>query len=417
MQRDRDEHSTLPRLILLCCLALCFRATPLLAQELRVTGVSVGPDGRFHLQHLADTESYYILYRGDSLTNIVLPLDSAIGQASQGQLGDLTATASRGSAFYRVRKIPLNQPLDTDGDGIDDAWELIHRRPGSALNNLDANEDHDGNGVPDLQDWQSERLPTVDFVLRTTSVREGQSTITVEMKLSKSYSGFVQYEVTGSASAGTDYRPMTGNLLIDGTNALVSLSLLDDLVIEDTEVILLTLKSSDAVPAKYSLGSVFSHVVLIGDNDSRWQGQFIRDGLKLPFELTVAQRGTNIQAALVSDGTGGFPSGTWPVSMQIREGTFSADIGPILLSETNSLVNVAMVRQIHLEATTPANLSEVSDLGPTLEGVMREEILAPDPADQHLGRVGDRAILGRFILQKVPSNLPRNDPKLSILPP
>jgi Calx-beta domain len=412
------NEQTRPMLMLLLCgLAVAFSATRLLSQEFRITGATISPDGRLHLEHGADADSYYVLYRGSNLRNIVLPIDLAIGQGPQGRFEDLAITTSIGAAFYRVQKISLSHPLDTDGDGIDDVWELTHRRPGSALNKLDANEDHDGNGVPDLLDWQRERLPSISFIQRTSSAREGQGTLAVEIRLNNAYSGFVQFGVTGTAMAGTDYRPVTGNLVVNGTNALVTLSLLDDLEIEDTKTILLTLRTSDAVPAKYSLGTAFSHVVLLEDNDHRWQGQFVRDGLRLPFELTVAQRGTNIQAALVSDGSGGVPSGTWPVSMRVGGGTFAADIGPIVLPENNSLVNVGMVRLIHLEAAVPINAFEVATLGPTIEGIMREEIVIPNPSYQHLSRIGNRAILGTFTLQMVPSNLPRNDPALSVLTP
>lgn len=46
----------------------------LMAQEFRVTSIALGPDGRPQIQHEAETNYYYILYRGP-LTNIVMVPD------------------------------------------------------------------------------------------------------------------------------------------------------------------------------------------------------------------------------------------------------------------------------------------------------------------------------------------------------
>jgi alpha-tubulin suppressor-like RCC1 family protein len=51
-----------------------------------------------------------------------------------------------------VEKVLVSARRDTDGDGLPDAFELSYRQPGAALNPNDANEDHNGNGVPDRID-------------------------------------------------------------------------------------------------------------------------------------------------------------------------------------------------------------------------------------------------------------------------
>jgi hypothetical protein len=62
------------------------------------------------------------------------------------------------TAFYRVEQVPLLTPRDTDGDGLEDIWELLHRHMGAALNASDADEDHTGNGIPDRWDCLRESL-------------------------------------------------------------------------------------------------------------------------------------------------------------------------------------------------------------------------------------------------------------------
>lgn len=56
-------------------------------------------------------------------------------------------------AFYRVRSASVFTPLDTDGDGIDDIYELL--RPGilDPLDPSDADLDPDGNGLNHLQEY------------------------------------------------------------------------------------------------------------------------------------------------------------------------------------------------------------------------------------------------------------------------
>jgi hypothetical protein len=76
-----------------------------------VLGLQLAPDGALWI----GTE-----------TNGLLRLRDGHAESFTRQHGLLADTA----AFYRVRRVPLSQPLDTDGDGIDDAWELRFRRSG-----------------------------------------------------------------------------------------------------------------------------------------------------------------------------------------------------------------------------------------------------------------------------------------------
>lgn len=112
------------------------------AVEFWITDMSVGGDGKFHLQHTASATNYYILYRGETVTNINLPTVMALGQDGLGQLTDPALAMTNFAAFYRVRALPLSQPLDSDGDGFDDVNEL--QRGTNPLN-----PDSDGDGWDD----------------------------------------------------------------------------------------------------------------------------------------------------------------------------------------------------------------------------------------------------------------------------
>ena len=112
---------------------------------------SISPQaGRSEVRFPGDTGFYYILWRGDSVTDIRLVTDLALSSGAQSLLTDTNAT--NGTQFYRVEKVPLTSLRDTDGDGISDAWELLYRHQGAALNAADADADHDSNGIADKTD-------------------------------------------------------------------------------------------------------------------------------------------------------------------------------------------------------------------------------------------------------------------------
>jgi hypothetical protein len=110
--------------------------TPLLSVERRI---SLSSENKLHIEHTANPGHYYILYRGDDPAHIHLAVDLREAMGSSGILID-PAPPPR-EAFYWVREVPLNAPLDTDGDGIDDVTEL---RSGTDP----LRDDSDGGGRP-----------------------------------------------------------------------------------------------------------------------------------------------------------------------------------------------------------------------------------------------------------------------------
>src|SRR5436190_8320549 len=84
--------------------------------QLRITEFDLS-GGKVHLSHTSDVTQYYILYRGDTVTAITFPRSMHLGAAAeQSFLDDIPNSKS---AFFRILGVPLNQPRDSDGDGID----------------------------------------------------------------------------------------------------------------------------------------------------------------------------------------------------------------------------------------------------------------------------------------------------------
>jgi hypothetical protein len=114
-----------PCLSRLCVVLLLF-LSPLVsvcdAQSFAITGITRNGSGGFDLHYGSDTNSYYLLLEGPSISSITVPSRVALGIAGVAEFRSLPASAP--SAFYRIRRIPLSQPFDTDGDGLDDVTEL-----------------------------------------------------------------------------------------------------------------------------------------------------------------------------------------------------------------------------------------------------------------------------------------------------
>ncbi len=112
-------------------------------------------NGLLHLVYPANTNDYYLLYAGPTLTTVTNPIAMRLGTDTPNEfvaadvrrltypstplpelfldgasLRRLLREGGLPSSFYRLREVPLARPLDVDGDGFDDLTE--YRNP--ALN-------------------------------------------------------------------------------------------------------------------------------------------------------------------------------------------------------------------------------------------------------------------------------------------
>ncbi len=129
---------------------------------LRILHEVIGGDGKLRVS-FAPTRgtAYYVLYRGESVTRIDTPVALKLsGNSSSQELIDPSPIGTHGMAFYRIREVPIDQPLDSDGDGIDDIYELRHPRFLNPLNPTDAALDYDHDGKSNLQEYLAGTDPT-----------------------------------------------------------------------------------------------------------------------------------------------------------------------------------------------------------------------------------------------------------------
>jgi hypothetical protein len=88
------------------------------AQNFRIKEISIDQANRVDLHHEADTNSYYILFQGETVTNIAVAVDIGLGVPNTGELVAPPAVL----ALYLIRRASIARPVDTDGDGIDDVY-------------------------------------------------------------------------------------------------------------------------------------------------------------------------------------------------------------------------------------------------------------------------------------------------------
>lgn len=132
----------------------------------RILDLEATAEGRLRIQHSVPADHYFILLGGTDAARISTPLAF---QLSGSGAGTMEATLSpTGSAFFQVRAVPESAPLDLDGDGMDDRFELLWRPLLNALDPADAHQDPDGDGLTTFEEYLRGTDPSTANALATT---------------------------------------------------------------------------------------------------------------------------------------------------------------------------------------------------------------------------------------------------------
>jgi hypothetical protein len=132
--------------------AFAISAVGLSAQNFAIKEFSVDQAGLIRLRNESDPSFYYVLYRGDQVTALIFARDIAFGQAGTLEFND--RTEGKPTGFFRVQRVPVSSPVDTDRDGIDDVYELRHAGILHPINPTDAAQDPDRDGVSNLDEYK-----------------------------------------------------------------------------------------------------------------------------------------------------------------------------------------------------------------------------------------------------------------------
>lgn len=322
-----------------------------------------------------------------------------------------------GPRFYRVHAT-LASGSDTDGDGLTDAREAL-------LGTDPSNPDSDGDlfsdgievnqGTDPLNAAVSPALsaqPSVWFARSDTRAQEGDGRIPITLQTDRPFKGTVAFRVAEISNArisgdSGDVAPLTGQLVVNGTNATLAVDCLDDTAIEGTKILVIDLQ--DDPGGRYHVGPIPRHTLMLFDNDAYWNGVLARGNAELHFRLRLLQKGNTFTAALVSSldpkqaggapGIGTIPPGEWPVTVTRTSDRFEAVSDPISFS-TSLVFKGDLSRRLTLRAIPPAD-PENPDVPYKLTdklivGTYRDRLTAADTQLQYL----NREIEGAFILMK-----------------
>jgi hypothetical protein len=126
------------------------------AQSFRIESSQLGPQSQPSFSMPSDTNSYYRLLGGEQITN----LQNVIALSLSDTLVSPQAPTNA-QFFYRAQRIALAAPHDSDGDGIDDLWEL-----GNGLDPLDPSDAarlDPGDTRSWLEIYNDEKADTFDY--------------------------------------------------------------------------------------------------------------------------------------------------------------------------------------------------------------------------------------------------------------
>ena len=127
--------------------------------EFRVQSIEFDPNGDLVLEYPSTDGSYYLLKRGTTIEIQDTSVDGDIGADGTGALVDNNFPENT-RTFYTVQQISVDEPLDTDADGIDDVFELEHPEFLSPFDPTDAAMDFDQDTVSNLKEYQDGTDPS-----------------------------------------------------------------------------------------------------------------------------------------------------------------------------------------------------------------------------------------------------------------
>jgi alpha-tubulin suppressor-like RCC1 family protein len=139
-----------------------------------ITGFELGAGQTVRIRTPVAAGSYFILLRGGDLTTVnepaALGMNPLTSHPEEVELVDGPSALPIAARFYRVEQVPLDTPRDTDGDGMDDVFELRYSPTLNPLDPRDAGGDPDGDGVTSLVEAKQGTNPLVADVVEPPQV-------------------------------------------------------------------------------------------------------------------------------------------------------------------------------------------------------------------------------------------------------
>jgi hypothetical protein len=284
--------------------------------------------------------------------------------------------------FYRVLGLS-GTATDSDGDGLSDVFE-------ASIGTDPFNPDSDGDGFDDGVEYSYgsnplsaastpgfTNLPRAQFAESSSTATEGDGAHPIRVVFDKPFNGVLKYQIlsSSSAKAPADFQPLTGSLAVNGTEASISVNLVDDLNVSSTRSLSLQILSD---PSKlYARGATLQHTVSIAENDAWWACMLTDSFAQRSLRVKVLRNGSTSQVIFAagagldglpvlksetvgnqtSQSEGVIPKGTWPGSIQSYTATAFDVSTPALPASTGGLFGTGsgLARVIHFVAQPAAS--------------------------------------------------------------
>jgi hypothetical protein len=144
MRKHRSSPAKLRPILLLGFLLVIIAG----AQELRIHSVAT-IDSTVSFAVDGNPSSYYIVQHTKDAGKSWTPTAMELGLTG---LNSFQLSATNEFEYFRVVEVSRANPKDTDGDGLDDLCELLHRPAFDPLVPQDPNRDYDQDGIPDIEE-------------------------------------------------------------------------------------------------------------------------------------------------------------------------------------------------------------------------------------------------------------------------
>lgn len=287
--------------------------------------------------------------------------------------------------------------------GVDSQWQVqsnaVITSQGNGAFQVVAGSNSQAHGFYRLRaEGGSASVVTASFSVATVDGEEG--TIASPMIVfSSPVFGTVRYVLGGTAAAG-DFVTLSGEVAVNGSSAVIPITLTDNEQISQLRYLTLTLEPGSG----YQLGAISQSTVNIFENDADWQGTLTLDDANVGFVLRVLGSNGVHMASVRSDGVGLLPTSEVPASILLDANHFTlaasgipipaadtfldADVTLTLsLSAANGVTNQLVTgSQIEGDATLRSQVSGKAYLNTTNSGtfVLMKPITAPGTNDVNL---------------------------------
>jgi hypothetical protein len=233
-------------------------ALPVFGQAFEISSISAA-DGAVQVRFPGRSDSYYFLHSRTSLSAESTATAALLG--AEATLVFQAAVGRTNAMFFQVEQLPLTNTTSTANDGVPDGWKLQHGL--DPLGPSQANQIATGYVMTWLQlyEWDTEQaaMPLAYFPTASSTVLVGSSNATVQVAFSRPYSGYLTYQLSGTAipkSAGVtgDYISPPGRVYVaNSTLAAISISLVPEPDIEINRSIVIALSAPPLTNQTYTI--------------------------------------------------------------------------------------------------------------------------------------------------------------------